>query len=215
MFNRGEKDLRVIATHNINKEARKYQEGGRAMLVFRNLIEQFDSEGLGQDDLGLGQWTYMKFTGGKGVATQVICTYSPSTNNKKGLRDNVSTTPMAFNQQVQHPHLPQRAVCKDLLCQMKQWRAAGECLVLCLDGNENIYQADIGCQLTDLHGLCMKEVVVDFTGRQIGATFFKGCKPIDEIWAASDLKVAHACAMPVCYGIRDHTFLWSTSPWLQ
>jgi hypothetical protein len=77
-------------------------------------------------------------------------------------------------------------------------------LVLCLDTNENIYRAELGWQLTDLHGLGMKEVVGDFTGRWLGATFFRGREPIDAIWATSDLKVAHACIMPVGYRVGDH-----------
>ena len=84
---------------------------------------------------------------------------------------------------------------------MKQWRAVGEWLVLCLDANENIYRAELGWQLTDLHGLGMREVVGDFTGKQLGATFFRGRKPIDAIWATSDLEVAHECVMPVGYGV--------------
>jgi hypothetical protein len=76
--------------------------------------------------------------------------------------------------------------------------------VLCLDANKNIYRAKLGWQLTDLHGLGMREVVGDFTGKRLGATFFRGSKPIDAIWATSDLEVAHACVMPVGYGVGDH-----------
>ncbi len=47
MFNGGETELRAIAAHNVNKEAEKFQEGGTAMLVFGDLIEQFDPEGSG------------------------------------------------------------------------------------------------------------------------------------------------------------------------
>jgi hypothetical protein len=84
---------------------------------------------------------------------------------------------------------------------MKQWQAVGKPLVLCLDANENIlYRAKLGQQLTDLHGLGMKEVVGDFTGRQLDATFFRGSEPIEAIWAMSNLEVAHACVMPVGYG---------------
>jgi hypothetical protein len=54
MFNGGETELRAIAAHNVNKDTGKFQEGGTAMLVFGDLIEQFDPEGLGQDNLGLG-----------------------------------------------------------------------------------------------------------------------------------------------------------------
>jgi hypothetical protein len=87
---------------------------------------------------------------------------------------------------------------------MKQWQAAGKHLVLCLDANENIYRAELGQQLTDLHGLGMKEVVGDFTGRQLSATFFRRSEPIDAIWATSNLDVAHACVMLVDYGVGDH-----------
>ncbi len=36
--------MRAIAAHNVNKEAGKFQEGGTAMLVFGELIEQFDPD---------------------------------------------------------------------------------------------------------------------------------------------------------------------------
>jgi hypothetical protein len=89
---------------------------------------------------------------------------------------------------------------------MKQWRAAGKRLVLCLDANENIYRAKLGRQLTDLHGLGMKEVVGEFMGRQLGTKFFRGSEPIDAIWETSNLEVAHACAMPIGYEVGDHCF---------
>jgi hypothetical protein len=61
MFNGGETELRAIAAHNINEDAGKIQEGGTAMLAFGDLIEQFDPNSSGQDDLGLGRWTFMKW----------------------------------------------------------------------------------------------------------------------------------------------------------
>ncbi len=76
--------------------------------------------------------------------------------------------------------------------------------MLCLDANKNIYRAELGRQLTDLHGLGMWEVVGNFTGKQLGATFFRGSKPINAIWVTSDLKVAHACVMPVGHGVGNH-----------
>ncbi len=99
---------------------------------------------------------------------------------------------------------PREWFCKDLLQQMKQWPAAGKRLVLCLDANENIYRAKLGRQLRDLHSLGMKEVVGEFTGRQLGDTFFRGTEPITAIWVTRNLEVAHACIMPVGYGVSDH-----------
>ncbi len=76
--------------------------------------------------------------------------------------------------------------------------------MLCLDTNENIYRAKLGRQLMDLHGLSMKEVVGEFTGRQLGTTFFRGSEPINAIWATSNLEVEHACIMQVGYAVGYH-----------
>jgi hypothetical protein len=42
MFNGGETELRAIASHNRNEEVGKFQEGGTAMMVYGDLIQQFD-----------------------------------------------------------------------------------------------------------------------------------------------------------------------------
>jgi hypothetical protein len=52
MFNGGETDLQAIASSNVNEEAGKFQEGGTAMMTYGDLIQQFDPEGSGHDELG-------------------------------------------------------------------------------------------------------------------------------------------------------------------
>ncbi len=44
MFNSGETELQAIASHNRNEDAGKFQEGGTAMMVYGDLIQQFDPE---------------------------------------------------------------------------------------------------------------------------------------------------------------------------
>jgi hypothetical protein len=83
MFNRGETELWALASHHRNEDAGKFQEGGTAMMVYSDLIQQFAPEESGQDKLGLGWWTYMQFCGDNNTVTQVICGYSPSANKKK------------------------------------------------------------------------------------------------------------------------------------
>ncbi len=73
-----------------------------------------------------------------------------------------------------------------------------------MDANENIYKKSIGCTLTSIEGLNMNKVVGEFTGKKIGPTFFRGSKPIDGIWATSNLVVTHACAMLAGFGVGDH-----------
>ena len=56
----------------------------------------------------------------------------------------------------------------------------------------------------ELDGLGMKEVVGDFTARQLGATYFCGSEPIDGVWATGNITVTNACVMPVGFGVDDH-----------
>ena len=50
-----------------------------------------------------------------------------------------------------------------------------------MDANENIYKDHTGKALTDENGLGMIEAVGNYTGEQIGATFFRGTEPIDGV----------------------------------
>ncbi len=58
--------------------------------------------------------------------------------------------------------------------------------------------------MTDIEGLAMKEVAGEFTHQLVGPTYFRGSKPIDGIWATSDIAVSNGCIMPAGYSIGDH-----------
>jgi hypothetical protein len=138
------------------------------VLSYGNLLQQFDLEGSGRNDLGLGCWTYMRFVGDERIVTRIISSYSPYANKKKD---------SGTVHQQHHRHLinklkddtcPCTCFQEDLIGQMKQWRKDGERLILCLDANENIYQGELERRLTKLKGLGMKEAVGEFTARWLG-----------------------------------------------
>jgi hypothetical protein len=91
-----------------------------------------------------------------------------------------------------------------LVGQLKQWREDGDQLIVCLDANKNIYKKLLGKALMDIEELVMKEVVGEFTHQPVGPTYFWGSKPIDGVWATSDIAVSNECIMPAGYGIGDH-----------
>jgi hypothetical protein len=93
---------------------------------------------------------------------------------------------------------------EDLISQLKKWRKEGDRLIVCLDANEDIYKKAIRKSLTNINGLAMKEVVGKFTCTPIGTTFFRRSKPIDGVWATSDIMVCNVTIMPAGYGIGDH-----------
>ena len=91
-----------------------------------------------------------------------------------------------------------------MLKQLKRWRNDGDRIIVCVDGNKHIYKKRIGKSLTDVKGLGMQEVVGAFTGEKIGATFFRGTKPIYGSWATLNIVVTGTCVMPVGYGVGGH-----------
>jgi hypothetical protein len=136
MFNGGETELWAIGSHNRNKDAGKFQEGGTAMMIYGNLIQQFDPEESGRDNLGLGRWTYVLFCSTNNTVTRVICGYSPCANKKKD-------SGTVYQQYCQHlinklkdNTCPRSRFQEDLLRTMRQWRWSGERLILCLDANK-------------------------------------------------------------------------------
>ncbi len=79
---------------------------------------------------------------------------------------------------------------------LREWRARGDRLIVCLKANENIYTQALRNMLTNPEGLGMVEVVGAYTGKKIGATYFRGTKPINGIWTTPDITIANACVMP-------------------
>ncbi len=204
LFWEGEAEVRSGVSHNVHAEEIKgrTQEGGTSMLAFGGVIDYLDMAQLGKDKSGLGRWVVMTFEGD--VRTRIVCGFNPCGND----RPNSGTV----YQQHRRYWITKRhsLVClrvkfwEDLVQQLQKWRADGDRLIVCLDANEDIYRKSIGNTMMSVDGLAMREVVGEFTGKRIGPTYFHGKKPIDGIWATSDIQVVRACIMPVGYGIGDH-----------
>ncbi len=73
-----------------------------------------------------------------------------------------------------------------------------------MDHNEHVYDGALGKGLSNSTGLNLQEVILQHTGTRTGATFFRGSKPINGLWASSNLKISNTCVMPFGYGVGDH-----------
>ncbi len=113
----------------------------------------------------------MLLKGGAGVQTRRICGYNPCQSNHQ---DNSTS----YTQQQRHKiwHSQDYITCpwvkfrEDLGKLLKEWRTAGDRLVVCLDVNENIYMQALGKMLTNPEGLGMIEAVGSYMGKKIGPT---------------------------------------------
>ena len=204
MFHGGEAEIRTQTGWNVHENVGRTQQGGTGLLLYGELIQQYDFEASGKDDTGLGRWVFMTLRGSDGIVTRVVCAYNPCYTQGKATRSTYQQHRRYFLKKEKDRTCPRRRFREDLVRQLQKWRDEGDRLIVCMDANEHIYRKRIGKTLTDPEGLGMREVVGDFTGERIGSTFFRGTKPIDCVWATSDVEVVGACIMPVGYGIGDH-----------
>ncbi len=79
-----------------------------------------------------------------------------------------------------------------------------ERIILFMDHNEHVYDSTLGKALSNKECLNLYEVILHHTGERTRATFFRGSKPIDGLWASSDLEISNFCVMPFDYGVCDH-----------
>lgn len=203
LFRGGETDVRSIVAHNVHENVSQVQEGGTATIVFGPMIQHLRPDGTHKDETGLGRWVVMTLAGHQGFTTRILCGYNPCGNS------NLESGTVYAQHRRYFMHrgdltCPRVKFRQDLQETLQRWRAQGDRLIVCLDANEHIYKKSIGKMLTDPNGLAMSEVVGAFTGKAIGHTFFRGSKPIDGIWATSDVTIANACVMPAGFGIGDH-----------
>ena len=204
MFNGGEAEIRTLCGHNVHEDVGRIQQGGTSLLLYGPLIDQYDFEASGKDDIGLGRWVVMVFRGSDGITTRVVCGYNPCKSNIRARRSSYQQHRRYFIEKEKDTMCPRRRFHNDLVRQLTQWREAGDRIIVCMDANEDIYKKSIGKTLTQEDGLGMQEVVGAFTGEKLGATFFRGKTPIDAVWATPDVVVVGACVMPAGYGVGDH-----------
>ena len=203
LFKGGEAAVQSVIAHNVHENFGRVQEGGTSVVAFGPIIDYLVHDQPGKDKTGLGRWSVMTFKGENSL-TRVVCGYNSCYNLKPDSSTSYQQHRRYFITQRKDLTCPRIRFQEDLVAQLRKWREDGDKLIVCLDSNEHIYRKALGKALTDIDGLAMKEVVGKFTGTPIGLTFFRGSKPIDGVWATSDMTVNNAAIMPAGYGIGDH-----------
>ena len=194
----------AVAAHNVHewKQAGRVQEGGTGAICFGDATGYIRK--VGKDEEGLGRWSWILLGGSDGHMTRLITAYNPCKSGKANSGTSYQQQRRYFIMKKQDLTCPRTLFRRHLTAALEKWRAAGERLVLFMDHNEHVYDGTLGKMLGDREGLNLREVILDKTGVQTGATFFRGSQPIDGLWASSDLVISNACVMPFGYGVGDH-----------
>lgn len=192
------------ASHNVHESVGVRQEGGMATIAYNNLASHANRSSSGVDSSGLGRWSYISFKTAEHHVTKVLTAYAPCRSKSLATRLVYQQHRRYLITHHKNRECPRKKFRQDLLRQLRQWRAAGDRVILLMDMNDNIYTSGLGQDLVDPAGLGFNEVVQTTTGEQIEATYFQGSQPIDGIWASPDLEILAACVYPVGFGVGDH-----------
>ncbi len=202
LFRGGEAEIRSVVSHNVHENIGRIQEGGTSLIMYGPLTEYLQHDVLAKDKKGLGRWSVMTLCGG-GIRTRIVCGYNPCYNRNPDSSTTYQQHRRYFRMR-NDDRCPWAIFKNDLISMLTKWKEEGDRIIVCLDANEHIYKKSICKALTDREGLAMKEVVGEFTQKQIETTYFRGSKPIDGLWATLDVTVCNAAIMPAGFGVGNH-----------
>ncbi len=192
----------AVAGHIVHHGISKVQEGGTGMVSFGDTTGYISK--VGKDPYGLGRWCWTLYGGSDGHRTRVIVAYNACKNNKKDSRTMYQQQRQYFIMKKKDLTCPNKFFWLHLLQQLVKWRAAGDQIILFIDHNKHMYYGPLGRDLANTSNLGLQEAVLQHTGTQMGATFFRGSKPIEGLWVSSDIEISNICVMPFGYGDGDH-----------
>ena len=98
---------------------------------------------------------------------------------------------------------PRKIFRSQLMELLVKWRSNGEKLIVMMDGNENMINGHIQRMFSGKE-LMMRDVLNERTGKNSPATFIRGSRQIDAVWATPDIEVTSASLLPFHFGIGDH-----------
>jgi hypothetical protein len=188
--------------HNEGQHAERVQEGRTGAVCFGDATRYIKK--VGKDEEGLDRWCWILFGGLGSHNTCLITACSPCKNKNINSGTLYQQQHRYFIMKKKDLTYPLTLYCQHLTTAIQKWRAVGERMVLFMNHNEHVYDGALGKALSDREGLNFSEVILNHNGLQTGATFFRGSKSINGLWASSNLDISDACVMPFGYGIGDH-----------
>ena len=201
---RSDRPLRMASGYNEHESLGPHQPGGTCSLAFDHLATTVTD--TGNDESGLGRWSWVKVEGKAGHVTRIISAYRPCRNG------NARSLQTVYAQQrrhwlSQHRHIsPIKAFRDDLLAALQAWRETGERLILGIDANEDMATGILARALRR-PDLRMRDLIRERTGLPGPATHIRGKKQIDGVWATPDITAEEARFLPFGIGVGDHRML--------
>jgi hypothetical protein len=215
-FHEKERELHSVTAHNTTEfddTFGKHQLGGTGMLCRHKFIQYARKPSV--DPRGLGRWCSWPFYCNPDHVTRLIVAYQPCVRKAKGLK-------MVYQQHMRYIQIrglqtdPVTLFGSDLSKQIKEWRCAGERIVLVIDVNGHPLHDDVYRQLRE-RGTEMEEFSHKCWGPKAPYTHPAGKSPIDGAYKPPEVEIVNLCMLTfaespgnhrsLCFDISTHSLL--------
>ena len=180
-----------------------FQPGGTMITSIGKPAHRIDE--TGNDETGLGRWTWQKMKGKRNIRLRIISAYRPCIPSTAG-----PTT--AYSQQQRYLNIindkrdPRQAFLEDLGKNIEKWHNDGDQIILMADLNTDVTNKEITLW-RERHRL--KDVYIsEFPNIKIPATYHKGKNTIDTIMVSHSIKIEKAGFLAFGDIPSDHRGLW-------
>ena len=130
----------ILACNTNDTAPAVHQRGGCIQLSTTRATSRVVSSG--KDPSGLGRWVWTQYLGRNNIKIWVITAYRVCSTNSGGPSTIFAQQKQYFNSIHDDRH-PRQALLEDLCTHIVLWRDQGEQIVLLIDLNQNIYEAQI------------------------------------------------------------------------
>ena len=201
-----ERELRSVTAHNTTESDEtlgKHQPGGTGMICRHEFIQYARKPSV--DPRGLGRWCSWPFSCNPIHVTRIVVAYRPCRRKSKGLKT-------IYQQHLWYIQLrrldtdPTSLFDSDLSQQIKEWRGAGERIVLVIDVNghplyNNLYQQlqGKGTELEEFSHKCWGPIAP--------YTHHAGSSPIDGAYRSPEVEIVNLCMLNFAESPGDHRSL--------
>ena len=201
-----ERELRSITAHNTTESditIGKHQPGGTGMICRHEFIQYARKPSV--DPRGLGRWCSWPFSCNPIHVTRIVVAYRPCQRKSKGLKT-------IYQQHMRYIQLrglktdPTTLFDTDLSQQIKEWRGAGERIVLVIDVNSHPLYNNLYRQLKD-KGTELEEFSHKCWGPTAPYTHHAGSSPIDGAYRSPEVEIVNLCMLNFAESPGDHRSL--------
>ena len=201
LFGVGERSRSIAANNTTERKVAREQHGGTAAVALGRLAGHVID--VGQDPTGLGRWCWILLGIGN-KRTRVIATYQPSQKNKNSKGHTVFEQHERYFEPRGDMRSPRTIYYEQLTNQLKEWKAAGEDLLMFGDYNENVYTGRIAKRLAE-EDINMTEQFQKVNSKQLPPTHIRSeTAAVCAVFATEGAECLSACILPKFAGVGDH-----------